>query len=195
MRKSFFRTACAILGGNLLVAATATYAMSTTVDQIMEQCRTGHAPDLTEISQSDLTQGQATPLVLSLDNVTEMGQELSQSASAADWSMDETIIAAFAQQTEMLRTGAVSGELLRSEMGVLYRWSDRYLGTMCILALPATTPPDAPHITPVVGAASISWRAAPTGKNAKFTSQIIMISDRPTKNQTTPFNSYANDTL
>ncbi|KEJ90299.1 hypothetical protein [Sulfitobacter donghicola] len=180
MRKSFFRSACAILGGNLLVAATATYAMSATVDQIMEQCRTGHMANLTEISPRDLTQAEATPLVLSLDNVTKMGQTLSQSASAADWSMDETIVAAFAQQTEMLRTGAVSGDLLRSERGVLYRWKDNSLGTLCILALPAATRPDAPHISPHVGTDSISWRAAPTGENAKFTSQIVMISDRPT---------------
>lgn len=153
--------------------------MSASIEDVMQACRTGNSTVIEEIVESDLTRQTATPLLLSLENVTEMGNDVAASGPAAGWSMQETIIAAFGQQTDSLRTGAITGELLRSEHGILYRWNDPYMGTVCLMGLPEPVPPDAPAQSPVIRSDSIIWRAQPTGQNAQFTSQIIVISDRP----------------
>jgi hypothetical protein len=179
MRRFNLKTALIYLSGSLWVAATPSAALADPTVQIMQECLSGEFSGITAITEADTTRAEAAPIFYSLDDVMAQGLALTNSKPAAEWSIEEIIIAYYAEQSEQLRTGALPGQLLRSEFGLMYRWVDTYGFTLCMMALPATTSPLTPSALPVVGQDTIFWRAAPMGENTEFTSQIILISDRP----------------
>ena len=162
-----------------MVAASTTSAQAHSAEQVVQACLKDDRATVEILKPDNLPKELLLPLIASLDEVTRLGRAISQTASASDLSMQDTIITAYGQQTDQLRTGALTGELLSSELGVLYRWEDRFLGTICLLPLPSGTAPEQRPTAPLIGESTIQWRAAPIGEAAQSVSQIIILSDRP----------------